>query len=47
MTMGTRVFVGGIKDPRIRERDIEDFFKGELSLAMILAFSVNLARSVR
>jgi len=26
--MGTRVFVGGIRDQRVRERDIEDFFKG-------------------
>jgi len=28
LIMGTRVFVGGLKDPRIRERDVEDFFKG-------------------
>ena len=27
--MGTRVFVGGLKDPRVRERDLEDFFRGE------------------
>lgn len=26
--MGTRVFIGGLKDPRLRERDVEDFFRG-------------------
>ena len=29
--MGTRIFVGGLRDPHLRERDLERFFKGKLS----------------
>ena len=29
---GTRVFVGGLKNPRVRERDLEKFFEGTLFL---------------
>ena len=27
--MGTRIFVGGLRDPHLRERDLERFFKGK------------------
>ena len=26
---GTRVFVGGLKNPRLREKDLEKFFEGK------------------